>query len=298
MLDSKDREELHAIAGAMGVRAATRMKKADLIDAILGAANGGGAERCRSVHDRDAATSRSASGRAAPPKPTIPSSELAAEEDAIAAGGRGRRVRVDARPRRAATRPRGNGGADHRPAAPHPMRNRRRWTEAATATATATATPTAKTADRARGRAQSYGEGNRRRRRRARPRPPTGRRAPRARVPGRADRRRGPARPARRGLRLPARDRLPPGRQGRLRLGFAGAAVRAAQGRLRQGSTRPPASNEKYPALLRVDEINGMTPDEARERPRFEDLTPLFPDSRLRLELAEDPPTSPAGSSI
>ena len=39
MLTSKDREELHTIAGAMGVKAATRMRKADLIDAILAAAN-------------------------------------------------------------------------------------------------------------------------------------------------------------------------------------------------------------------------------------------------------------------
>ena len=44
VLDGKDREELHQIAGAMGVQAATRMKKADLIDAILGAADDGNAE--------------------------------------------------------------------------------------------------------------------------------------------------------------------------------------------------------------------------------------------------------------
>src|SRR5207248_2599205 len=56
-----------------------------------------------------------------------------------------------------------------------------------------------------------------------------------------------------------------------------------------QGATRPPASNEKYPALLRVDEVNGMSSDDARSRPRFEDLTPLFPDERLRLELREEP---------
>ena len=44
VLDTKDREELHQIAGAMGVNAATRMKKADLIDAILGATDGGASE--------------------------------------------------------------------------------------------------------------------------------------------------------------------------------------------------------------------------------------------------------------
>ena len=56
-----------------------------------------------------------------------------------------------------------------------------------------------------------------------------------------------------------------------------------------KGAIRPPASTEKYPALVRVDLINGMTPEEARTRVRFEDLTPLFPDSRLRLELDDDP---------
>jgi transcription termination factor Rho len=56
-----------------------------------------------------------------------------------------------------------------------------------------------------------------------------------------------------------------------------------------KGATRPPASSEKYPALVRVDLINGLSPDEARNRPRFEDLTPLFPDSRLRLELDSEP---------
>ncbi|MFM8305056.1 MAG: transcription termination factor Rho, partial [Actinomycetota bacterium] len=45
----------------------------------------------------------------------------------------------------------------------------------------------------------------------------------------------------------------------------------------------------KYPALLRVDTVNGLSPDEARQRPRFDDLTPLFPDEKLRLELADNP---------
>ena len=35
MLDGKDREELHAIASAIGVKGVTRLKKADLVDAIL-----------------------------------------------------------------------------------------------------------------------------------------------------------------------------------------------------------------------------------------------------------------------
>jgi len=55
------------------------------------------------------------------------------------------------------------------------------------------------------------------------------------------------------------------------------------------GTSRPAGSSEKYPALLQVDQVNGMDPEEARQRPRFEDLTPLFPDSRLRLETPNDP---------
>ncbi len=61
---------------------------------------------------------------------------------------------------------------------------------------------------------------------------------------------------------------------------------------LRKGDTivggfRPAASNEKYPALLRVDTVAGVDPEVARLRPRFEDLTPLFPDEKLNLETNE-----------
>jgi transcription termination factor Rho len=52
-----------------------------------------------------------------------------------------------------------------------------------------------------------------------------------------------------------------------------------------EGACRPAANNEKYPALLRIDTVSALDPEEARSRARFEDLTPLFPDSRLNLEL-------------
>ena len=55
-----------------------------------------------------------------------------------------------------------------------------------------------------------------------------------------------------------------------------------------EGACRPAASNEKYPALIRIDTIDAIPADEVRNRPRFEDLTPLFPDEPLRLELAND----------
>ncbi len=55
-----------------------------------------------------------------------------------------------------------------------------------------------------------------------------------------------------------------------------------------EGACRPASNNEKYPALLRIDTVSGLDPEEARSRPRFEDLTPLFPDSRLNLEMPGD----------
>ncbi|RKS79101.1 transcription termination factor Rho [Actinomadura pelletieri DSM 43383] len=51
------------------------------------------------------------------------------------------------------------------------------------------------------------------------------------------------------------------------------------------GTARPPKSNrEKFSALARVDTVNGVPPEEAADRPAFAQLTPLFPDERLRLD--------------
>ena len=55
------------------------------------------------------------------------------------------------------------------------------------------------------------------------------------------------------------------------------------------GTSRPAGRNEKNPALLEVLTVNGGDPEVARRRPRFEDLTALFPDSNLRLENPNDP---------
>jgi transcription termination factor Rho len=54
------------------------------------------------------------------------------------------------------------------------------------------------------------------------------------------------------------------------------------------GASRPAMRNEKNPALLRIDKVNGDDPEQARKRRRFEDLTPLFPDEKLTLETAND----------
>ena len=63
---------------------------------------------------------------------------------------------------------------------------------------------------------------------------------------------------------------------------------------LRKGDTlvgpiRPPRSQEKFPALVRIDSVSGMSVEDARKRPKFGDLTPLFPDERLPLEIAGQP---------
>ena len=49
------------------------------------------------------------------------------------------------------------------------------------------------------------------------------------------------------------------------------------------GTVRPPKEGEKYFALLKVDSINGKTPDEIRDRVPFDYLTPLFPFEKLNL---------------
>jgi transcription termination factor Rho len=56
-----------------------------------------------------------------------------------------------------------------------------------------------------------------------------------------------------------------------------------------QGQVRRPKESEKYQALLRIDTIAGMAPEEIVGRPWFEKLTPLYPEERLRLELPEQP---------
>ena len=50
------------------------------------------------------------------------------------------------------------------------------------------------------------------------------------------------------------------------------------------GNTRIKSQNEKFSALLYVSSVNGYHPSVAQSRPNFEDLTPIFPNQRLKLE--------------
>jgi transcription termination factor Rho len=51
------------------------------------------------------------------------------------------------------------------------------------------------------------------------------------------------------------------------------------------GQVRPPKENERYFALLRVEAVNFENPETAKDKILFENLTPLYPQERLRLEL-------------
>src|SRR5436190_5190403 len=55
-----------------------------------------------------------------------------------------------------------------------------------------------------------------------------------------------------------------------------------------RGQIRPPKEGEKYFALLKVDNVNGKTTEEIRDRVAFEYLTPLFPNEKLKLSTTPD----------
>ncbi|HEX9506452.1 MAG TPA: transcription termination factor Rho [Acidimicrobiia bacterium] len=309
VLVGKDREELHAIAAAIGVKAATRMRKADLIEAIVTAASGDA-----SPPPRSSSMSAAAGADATPPRRvrSARASELAADDPIAALVEEERALAADDSPeidplprprvgRTAATTSGSNGSNGSTTTSPPSM------------VTTGTETTGTETTERDGGGSeaggdngadadggsidtdddrQPFGDGNRRGRRRRR---------------GRGGQEQGgnEARPleyqgepiAVEGL-LDLRDEG----YGFLRAGgylpaqkdvyVSASQVRRfalRKGDFVKGTSRPQASNEKYPALLRVDDINGMTPDDAHNRPRFEDLTPLFPDSKLRLEMEADP---------
>lgn len=51
------------------------------------------------------------------------------------------------------------------------------------------------------------------------------------------------------------------------------------------GHVRPPRESERHYGLLKVENINGLDPDQVKYRPAFESLTPIFPERRFDLEL-------------
>src|SRR6267378_4694286 len=54
------------------------------------------------------------------------------------------------------------------------------------------------------------------------------------------------------------------------------------------GQIRPPKEGERYFALIKVEAINFESPDQAREKVFFDNLTPLYPDEMLRMETTKE----------
>ncbi len=50
------------------------------------------------------------------------------------------------------------------------------------------------------------------------------------------------------------------------------------------GQVRPPKETEKYYGLLKVEAVNGLDPEQAKHRPHFDKLTPIFPNEQILLE--------------
>ena len=55
------------------------------------------------------------------------------------------------------------------------------------------------------------------------------------------------------------------------------------------GQVRPPKEGERYFGLVRVEQVNGLEPEDLRSRRSFEHLTPVFPDRQIVLELEAEP---------
>ncbi|MGR3248609.1 MAG: transcription termination factor Rho [Paracoccus sp. (in: a-proteobacteria)] len=64
-----------------------------------------------------------------------------------------------------------------------------------------------------------------------------------------------------------------------------------------EGVIRAPGDNERYFALTRVERINFENPEKARHKVAFDNLTPLYPDERLKMEI-EDPTTKDRSARI
>jgi transcription termination factor Rho len=294
-LDGKDREQLSEIASALGVKSISRMRKADLVDAIVNATastNGGGDASPKPRKVRSARASVVEAGDLA---------SLAAEENELASDNGGATDEMALiRPRRRPTPESGTTNGSETAS------DTTTGSSSDTSSEGSSGTTTQGTEAREGGGQQRQqhqqdqfrdddGQGNRRRRRRRgrdRERGPGENREPRERneeytgelidVDGLLDLRDEGYGFMRTSGYLAGRNDVYVSASQVRRFGLR-------KGDYVKGATRPPASSEKYPALVRVDLINNQTPDDARGRVRFEDLTPLFPDSKLRLELDDEP---------
>ena len=264
VLERKDRNELQTIATAMGAKPPSRARKAEIVDLILQQATGAGAGG-----DDDADDGDDADGG-----PALAEESSASETADGAAGDRKDRKRDTSGKK--GKRQRGSASDDDRASDQDGAdrsdeshdRDQGRQDQGGDQR------------NRKRGNNEAVEAGNRRRRRRGRDRdkreeePWSG---DPMEVDGYLDLRDEGYGFLRVGGFLPTRDdvyiSVKQCRQLQLRKGDHVA-----------GESRPANRNEKNQAMVKVTAVNGEAPDKSRGRPRFEDLTPLYPDERLRME--------------
>ncbi len=297
-LEAKDRDQLLAIAKALGVKSAARAKKEEIIDMILE----------QTAPAPDVAPAKSAPVKSAPAKSPTSNSVPAAKSAAPALGADGQSlseweielaehegtpIAPDARRRTEQTEPRSD-NRDNRDNRNNSPRNDNRDNR-----------------DNRNNSPRNYNDqdgGNRNRNRNRRRRSPGGFRNTREDGPQGADRYESnevqesnePINndPIEISGYLDLRDEG----YGFLRVngylasqGDAYVSVRLTrQFNLRKGDhvtgmSRPAGRNEKNPGMLDIRTINGIDIEKMKPRPKFEDLTPLFPDEKLELSSASDP---------
>ena len=65
-------------------------------------------------------------------------------------------------------------------------------------------------------------------------------------------------------------------------------AARLRTGDVIAGTLRPSRANDKFPGLSKIKTVNGMDPEEIRRRPKFSELTPIYPNEPLKMEHGKD----------
>ena len=65
-------------------------------------------------------------------------------------------------------------------------------------------------------------------------------------------------------------------------------AARLRPGDVIEGTLRPSRANDKFPGLAKIRAINGKDPEEMRHRPKFSELTPIYPNEPLKMEHGRD----------
>ena len=65
-------------------------------------------------------------------------------------------------------------------------------------------------------------------------------------------------------------------------------AARLRAGDLIAGTLRPSRANDKFPGLAKIHTVNGVDPEQMRTRPKFAELTPIYPNERLKMEHGRD----------